>query len=96
MKKGLVVVLGIMTVAFLAACDKQPANNNPVDLGNVVYTEDSNVNDVVENNETNDSEVVGVNTENQESSEAAPLKTSLTNDDLNEIDSVLFPKGYSY
>ena len=42
MKKGLVIMLGLMTVAFLAACEKEPVNNNPEDGDNQDQIDDPN------------------------------------------------------
>ena len=59
MKKGLIVMLGLMSVAFLAACEKQPTDNNPVNLdNNIVYVDE---NTEVEDNEI-DNSVVDVET----------------------------------
>jgi len=99
MKKGLIVMLGLVMVAFLAACNnKQPADNNPVNVDNgVVYVDDSgeavdtNVDGNVEENDVESNEV-----DYERAEVAETMKTSLTLDDLNEIDSVLFPKGYTY
>ena len=88
-------MLGLMTVMFLAACEKQPGNVNV----------ENNPNEVVDVNLENGGEGVDngeiENFDNWEvdmngGDEQVYAKTSLTVEDLNEIDSVLFPAWYNY
>ena len=102
-------MLGLMTVVFLAACEKQPSNVDVRDNSDVVV--DVNWEDGRENVDNPEVENVdnwedsGENVDNPEvenvdnwevESTEVYAKTSLTNDDLNEIDSVLFPLWYNY
>lgn len=112
MKKGLIVTLGLMTVVFLAACEKQPSNVDVVDNPDIVVNvnwEDGGENiengeieniDNIDNGEINFVENGGVDNWEVDNWEANIVetyaKTSLTVDDLNEIDSVLFPIWYNY
>ena len=78
-------MLGLVMVTFLAACNnKQPADNNPVNVDNEIV----NVEDV-------DSENTNIEDVDNEDGDGV-LKSSLTINDLDEIDLILFPKGYSY
>ena len=96
-------MLGLMSVAFLAACEKQPTGNNPVNLdNNIVYVdentevEDNEIDNSVVDVETVENNVVEsmeVEVENQNSNWP---RTSLTISDLDEIDTLFFPRWYSY
>ena len=146
MKKGLAVMLGLMAVVFLAACEKTPTNNpvsnedenvgiaNPASVfcvnnwGTLIPQEDEggqyalcqladgsvceewefyrgecgNQENVVyeeENNNVEEENVVYEEENNnvEENSEpASDMRTSLSLEDLEEIDRVLFPKSYTY
>lgn len=98
MKKGLLVMLGLTMVIFLAACDKWQQqsnlvveeNNNPdvvVDLGE--WNEVENVE--IDNWSVNSGEIDNVEGDNDNE-----IKTSLTLADLNEIEILSFPLSYSY
>ena len=97
MKKGLVVMLGLMTVIFLSACNKwQESNNLVVDESNnpdvVVDLSEEEANNVeVDNVEVDNTEI-----DNWEVDSANDVKTSLTLADLNEIEALSFPISYSY
>ena len=100
MKKGLVIMLGLMTVAFLAACEKEPVNNNPENVdSNIVHVDEGGEvdNSVVDNPVIDEvvNELTEVNEPDVSANQAWP-RTSLSIADLNEIDSLLFPKWYSY
>jgi len=101
MKKGLIVMCGLVAVAFLSACNK-PSNvvNNPdAEVSNWVTNVDGRWNENIEtnNNENVEVENVEVNNDMEEQiSQGQYVRTSLTNEDLNELDSVLLPKWYVY
>ena len=99
MKKGLIVMLGLMAVACLAACEKnQPVDNNPVDLGEgVVYVNENPENNEVENNTVENNVVENNETDNNVIEDNGIVyKTSLTLDEIKEIDAKSFPRWYSY
>lgn len=79
-------MLGLMTVVFLSACGNKEVENSDVQNDN---TDVEQVNDVSEE-EVNVSEEVNVESDNEYT------KSSLTVDDLNEIDNMLFPVSYNY
>lgn len=101
-------MLGLMTVLFLAACEKQPVHevvDNPdvvadVNLENGGENIENGEVEDINNWENNDVEVInneGIENNNWEIDAVETYaKTSLTAEDLNEIDSVLFPAGYNY
>lgn len=85
MKKSLIVMLGLVMATFLAACQDQPVDNPDVD-NNVVI--DANE---VDNWWDADN---GEDVDNGE--EAQAKKTSLTIEELDDIDASLFPTSYTY
>lgn len=102
-------MLGLLTVVFLTACEKQSSNGEVLDNPDVVVNvnwEDGGENNFIDNWEienVDNGEIEFLenweieNIDNGEVNVAETYaKTSLTVDDLNEIDSVLFPVGYNY
>ena len=75
-------MLGLMCVAFLSACNKPTVNNPEVNVNNP----ESNTN-VEDNTEVNDIQVENTETH---------LKTSLSNEDLDELEQILLPISYVY
>ena len=98
MKKGLLVMFGLMVVLFLSACNKWQEPNS------LVVNEDDNPDVVVDlgewvevdNWEVDNWEVDNVEVDNWEVDNVNEAKTSLTLADLNEIETLSFPISYSY
>lgn len=99
MKKGLIAMLGLMAVTCLAACNNNPSANqgqqNP-EQGNSAKVAQANVDMGDEQEALGEEEHTEDNQESTGSESAQIVKRELSIDDLNEIDSVLFPVSYTY
>lgn len=89
MKKGLIAMFGLMAITCLAACD-----NNASDQPDVENPDTQVVDANITNNQWEENQWNELNPE--ESRADLYAKTSLTNEDFDEIDASLFPISYTY
>ena len=93
MKRTFAVMLGLMTVVFLSACGNKDVENTDVQNDN---TDVEQVNEVLDENEVDTVEGDVDNESSDENNSNGYTKSSLTIEDLDQIDATLFPLSYNY
>ena len=89
MKKTFAIMLGLAVVVFLSACgDKKVDEQNVQDNTDVSQVTEVSGDEVVDNTD----EIENV----EDNNGSMYTKESLTIDDLNYVDEVLFPVSYNY